>query len=159
MGLDMYLKAHRYFGGYKHNPDPERKIFAAVLGALNLPANAVAVQSPSVVVDVTVAYWRKANAIHTWFVKNCQEGKDECQDADVSREQLAELMKTCAQVLADPTGQTAMKLLPPQKGFFFGSTEIDDGYRQDLEDTIAQIGSVLACEELQGWDFFYHSSW
>ena len=31
-----------------------------------------------------VAYWRKFNALHNWFVQNCQDGVDECQYAEVT---------------------------------------------------------------------------
>lgn len=33
-----------------------------------------------------VGYWRKANAIHAWFVKNVQGGVDNCQSHEVSKE-------------------------------------------------------------------------
>ena len=46
-----------------------------------------------------VAYWRKANAIHGWFVKNVQNGIDECQESVVTREQLNELLLVCHEVI------------------------------------------------------------
>jgi len=46
-----------------------------------------------------VAYWRKANQIHAWFVKNCQDGQDDCKDYQVSTEQLTELLSLCDRVL------------------------------------------------------------
>ena len=46
-------------------------------------------------------YWRKANAIHGWFVRNCQDGVDECEPADVTREQLEQLVADCRTVLAN----------------------------------------------------------
>jgi len=47
-----------------------------------------------------LGYWRKANAIHAWFVKNVQNGIDECQEANVTREQLTELKSLCERVIA-----------------------------------------------------------
>jgi hypothetical protein len=44
--------------------------------------------------------------------------------------------------------------LPPQEGFFFGSTEVDDGYFQDLENTINIIDS---CDP--DGEYEYSSSW
>ena len=38
----------------------------------------VAVDIYGVNVDVTCAYWRKANQIHAWFVDNVQQGNDDC---------------------------------------------------------------------------------
>ena len=39
-----------------------------------------------------IGYWRKANAVHSWFVENCQDGIDECQLSEVSREDLEDLL-------------------------------------------------------------------
>lgn len=46
-----------------------------------------------------VAYWRKENAIHNWFVNNIQNGIDDCRMYEVKKEQLEELLKTCKEVL------------------------------------------------------------
>jgi hypothetical protein len=46
-----------------------------------------------------VAYWRKANAIHRWFVYNVQNGIDECQLSPVTRQQLDELLEICYEVI------------------------------------------------------------
>lgn len=45
-----------------------------------------------------VAYWRKANAIHAWFVDNVQDGIDECEESPVSREKLNELLSLCRKI-------------------------------------------------------------
>lgn len=49
-----------------------------------------------------IGYWRKANAIHRWFVENVQNGEDDCRDYFVTKEQLTELLNLVNQVLADP---------------------------------------------------------
>ena len=46
-----------------------------------------------------VAYWRKANAIHRWFVDHVQNGVDKCQESPVTREQLNELLSVCHEVI------------------------------------------------------------
>lgn len=46
-----------------------------------------------------IAYWRKANHIHQWFVENVQGGEDDCQEYRVSREQLQALLETVNTVL------------------------------------------------------------
>jgi len=48
--------------------------------------------------------------------------------------------------------------LPTESGFFFGSTEYDDWYYQDLTETIEIIDKALTLDQSQ-WDFEYHSSW
>lgn len=106
-----------------------------------------------------VAYWRKANAIHRWFVENVQNGEDDCKEYYVSEEQLKELVKTCKEVLRNHS--KASKLLPSQEGFFFGSTEYNEGYFQDLKDTVKQIEEGLKQEYPKGVyvSFYYDSSW
>ena len=46
-----------------------------------------------------VAYWRKANAIHKWFVDNIQDHQDDCGEYIVPREKLVELLETVEEVL------------------------------------------------------------
>ena len=45
--------------------------------------------------DTEIIYWRKANAIHKWFVENVQEGVDDCGEYEVTVEQLTELRDLC----------------------------------------------------------------
>ena len=54
-----------------------------------------------------VGYWRKANAIHGWFVRECADGVDECQEIVVPKMKLMELQALCLTALVkrsqDPT--------------------------------------------------------
>jgi len=101
-------------------------------------------------VDFQVGYWRKANAIHNWFVENVQDGVDECQEVHVPWEKLQELKALCRRVLdtKNPIG------LEPTPGFFFGSTEVDEYYFQDIDDTL-DILDKLDEEET----YYYQASW
>jgi F0F1-type ATP synthase gamma subunit len=80
-----------------------------------------------------IGYWRKANAIHKWFVDNTQNGEDNCQESDVSIEQILILYNLCKKVIKNP--EKYNELLPMQEGFFFGSTEYSDYYLQYVKDT------------------------
>ena len=101
-----------------------------------------------------IGYWRKANAIHRWFVEICQDGVDNCASYYVGREDLEALKNVVEDVLLEP--ERAEELLPTQSGFFFGPTEYDDWYFEDLRNTIEIINWALA----QDFDYFeYHSSW
>jgi hypothetical protein len=152
MGLDMYLDARRFMWAFDDGTGKDaemvRKIREAVpeLGDMRLQY-----------VTAEAAYWRKANAVHDWFVKNVQDGKDDCGYYDVDREQLEELANICDQVLQDP--EQASELLPTASGFFFGSTNYDEWYRRNVEYTRDRLRDILGREELNGWDFQYHSSW
>lgn len=108
-------------------------------------------------VNLHAGYWRKANAIHKWFVDNVQDGVDDCREYHVSYEDLQKLKQLCETILLGNNNSSespALQLLPPQSGFFFGSIEIDECYYQDLKDTV-NIISKLSNDA----DFYYRSSW
>ena len=152
MGLDMYLNAKRYISKYFDEQDAERvDIIKSVFPELADFDNDDLVKE----VTVRVGYWRKANAIHKWFVDNVQDGVDECQNSYVSRDKLRELKFACEAVLADKTA--APYALPTQEGFFFGDTSYDEWYFQDIESTIRIIDAALKLPD--SWDFEYHASW
>ena len=100
-----------------------------------------------------VAYWRKANQIHNWFVENVQGGIDECHKSPVTRAQLKTLRRLCMEALDTKNP----KLLAPKDGFFFGSTEIDDWYWNCIRNTIEQLDRALKMPA--NLEFFYQSSW
>lgn len=157
MGLDMYLSAEIYVGGWDHNSrTPEGRaeiaLYTDIITKLNIPR---CESSPSLEVTVNVAYWRKANAIHAWFVDKVQGGKDECQKANVSREELQALVDECKAALKDKKADN----LPPRSGFFFGSTDVDEYYWSDLADTVKQLEAALAEPGLKKAEFYYQSSW
>ena len=145
MGLDMYLNAKRFLW---HN---ESEL------ADKLSENFPELGDAKVKEVIAQAmYWRKSNAIHKWFVDNVQNGKDDCGNYEVSREQLMELLAVIETVLNDRS--QASELLPPQAGFFFGNTDMDQWYWEDLESTKERLEKLLA-QEMPGWWFEYHSSW
>ena len=89
-----------------------------------------------------VAYWRKANQIRQWIVNHTEMKKeDNCEIIPMTKELLEQLVKDCAEVIANP--KCATKIMPTSSGFFFGSTEYDEWYFQDLRNTIEQVGEIL----------------
>jgi hypothetical protein len=154
MGLDMYLSKKAYVKNWDHETDGKFLVSVTKDGE----PTAVKPERVKYVVE-EVMYWRKANAIHAWFVKNVQDGVDDCRYAYVSREQLEELLEVCRAVKADPS--KAMELLPPQSGFFFGPTDVDDWYMENIDNTITALEEELAVPQVGrfGDDFEYHSSW
>jgi hypothetical protein len=144
MGLDMYLSERVYVSPYTNKDLYENLAEAGPQG-----------KKPSHI-DYEVGYWRKANAIHNWFVANVQASVDDCGYYYVEEHQLKELRDLCCSVItnkADP-----MKALPPTSGFFFGSTEIDEWYFDDLNSTVKIIDEALENKEDYS-SFFYSSSW
>ena len=147
MGLDMTLTARQYVSKYFDEELSTR--LNTLAQELNFPSGDVNA------IEIEAIYWRKANAIHDWFVRECQGGVDECQQTYVGREKLLQLKAVCEAVLTNR--RDAPKLLPTASGFFFGSTDYDDYYIEDLKSTIQIIDDALTLPE--NWDFEYHSSW
>jgi hypothetical protein len=54
-----------------------------------------------------------------------------------------------------------MQLLPPKAGFFFGSTDIDEYFIQDLTDTVERFDYLLELPDVKEHiiNFYYCSSW
>lgn len=156
MGLDMYLSAKRYMSAVFRKEDGEKqeaiqKLFPELAGIKGRWGDA----SPVKEVSIDAGYWRKANAIHDWFVKNVQGGEDECKPHYVDRDHLLALKELCEQVLEDKT--LALQLLPTTNGFFFGSTDYDQYYFDDLTQTVDIIERCLVLPS--EWEFEYRSSW
>lgn len=151
MGLDMYLNASKYLSDFDQADREKKETMLNLFPELQVYTK----RNPIREVTAEIGYWRKANAIHNWFVKNIQNGKDDCGKYYVSRESLEELKNLCQRVLAD--NKLAQELLPPTSGFFFGSTEPDEYYFTDLRSTIEIIDRALALPN--GWMIGYQSSW
>ena len=149
MGLDMYLTAKRYL----FKTRPEDKAIADAVGKLDIKHNGMRVKE----LACEAMYWRKANAIHRWFVQNVQEGKDDCREYYVTISQLRKLLEACKEVRSDHS--KAETLLPPYDGFFFGSSNIDEWYWEDINITIDNLEGLLEGSVSQEWEFYYASSW
>ena len=169
MGLDMYLEIRKSEYRSKYHKDKGSRI------KLEYPKDIT-----EFIPDLTdlrisrqtnyeVGYWRKANQIHNWFMQNCAERDeydnpiDDCRPVEITVDKLEELLDTCKKVLADHS--LASSLLPTADGFFFGSTEYDDYYFGELEQTVEIIEPVLkfAKHKLEikdyAWEVYYQASW
>ena len=154
MGLDMYLHAERYLSGYDHTPEPQKALYSTTADAAGL-ADYVApgMDSKHAEVSVCVAYWRKANAIHAWFLRKNgprnADGEiiDDCRPIELDIADLRELYTTvmeCIEYYHAGSIDLIQEKLPPASGFFFGSTDIDDWFLQDLESTRDQLSHIIA---------------
>jgi len=153
MGLDMYLTAKKYLWS-----DEDKELSAKINELVGVKADMENRWNGSSMIvkqiSLDAMYWRKANAIHGWFVRRCQDGKDECQESYVSREQLQELVELCHEALDKPDHE----VLEPTAGFFFGSYEKDEWYYQYLKETIEGITKALTLPEKE-YEFYYQASW
>jgi hypothetical protein len=178
MGLDMYLSKKTYVKNWSHQKPEDQHNVTVIKG--DVQRTDIKPERISYVVE-EVAYWRKFNALHGWFVDNCGNGEDNCQEMYVDIVQLEELLgilkevreklnssNKVKKVLQDWNGKDyevevydnayeISELLSPHEGFFFGSYNIDEYYKNDVEETIEVIEGLLS-EEGSG-DFYYQASW
>lgn len=181
MGLDMFLSKRVHVGAqYEH-----RKVTGSINISINEKPLPVNFNKVDYIIE-NAGYWRKANAIHNWFVNNVQDGNDDCKEYYVDSEQLEELLNICKKVsqnsklipgkvsngysydnnnnrielfedgLIIEDDSVAKELLPATEGFFFGSTNYDEWYLNDIEHTIEILEAAL--EDTHN-DFYYGSSW
>ena len=169
MGLDMYLSANYYLWAHKDDEQALAEQISKIIGEDLPPVPENHFRKTRIEgLNLEVMYWRKANAIHHWFVENVQQGDDDCGRYYVPFEKLEELLKLCEQVLTvyededmpkHKKAQELNTLLPTQAGFFFGSTEFDEWYIADIKNTINGLKMFLDSPVAQRCDYYYHSSW
>jgi hypothetical protein len=176
----MYLSKKTYVKNWKHEPTR----YHVMVDENGTRRTDIKPERIAYVVE-EVAYWRKANAIHRWFVTNVQDDIDDCGAYPVSREQLQMLKENCDKVLAASKlvnakiktaeryehgawipiledgkaiddASVAKELLPTEEGFFFGSTDYDQYYYEDIAQTRDTLEELLA---EPGDEFEYSSSW
>lgn len=132
-----------------------------------------------------VGYQRKANAIHNWIINNVADGVDDCKPVSLSNEDIVKLRDTIIKVLdasvlvkgkiqngtryedgketpimedgkyiEDST--VAQELLPTGSGFFFGNTDYNEYYYDDLVDALKICKEMLKDDSA---DYYYQASW
>ena len=183
----MYLYKKTYVKNWEHNGAESQHTITVKLGGevrKDIKPERIAY------ITEEVAYWRKFNALHGWFVNECGDGEDKCQEIYVDRGKMGELLNILNQVqnllnnsklsvkeLRDWNGKDyevevyecedeVKELFCPTEGFFFGSTEVDKYFKQDVEETIETIDGLLketenedAVKGLYSGDFYYRASW
>ena len=161
MGLDMHLSKKTYVQNWDHHtPEERHEVIVKKGGKLVETIKAHRVKY----IEEEVAYWRKANHIHKWFVDNIQGGEDNCNHYYVEIDDLINLLDLCKKVKEDPS--KGDELLPTTEGFFFGSTDYDEYYMRDIEYTIEILEEVLSEKvkdengrEYYSSGYYYSSSW
>lgn len=144
----MFLTAKIYLSEYNEESKEKSQKVAEIFPDIKLRVKEICFE---------LGYWRKANAIHKWFVDETQEGEDECNESYVSIEQLRELKELCKKELAEKDNEDFEGVLETQSGFFFGSTEKDEWFYNDMENTIKIIDEAEKIAEK--CDFYYRASW
>ena len=197
MGLDMSLYKRKFFGHSRsvgdlrihdsrriENARPDKWINHWECDELAKEADEEGLES----IEIEIAYWRKFNALHHWFVENCAEGVDECQEIYVPFEKMKELWDTLFKVgesieLVDgkrwqstvlkadgslqgeyvdgkvaKDSKLAEKLLPTCMGPFFGSLDYDEFYYNQVWETVDVLNEHLGDGD-DDWEFYYEANW
>ena len=129
MGLDMYLERASKEQRRKRNKETEE-----------------------------VMYWRKANQIRDWFVRNTKyRANDNCKYHRLTEKQLRQLYNDCQTVLADHS--KAEEIMPTSSGFFFGSTAYDEWYFDDIKETAERLNHILNDTDFETEDIYYYEWW
>lgn len=121
-------------------------------------------------IEEEVMYWRKANAIHKFFIDTCGGGEDDCsKNYYVDLDTLKDLYDKCKQITEkckaiagdnDITNKNlAEELLPTQSGFFFGETAYDEYYLADIRQTMEVLQPIVESTEDDMGDYYYSASW
>ena len=116
-----------------------------------------------------IGYWRKANQIHNFFVQECQGGVDECQLSFITKDKLEDLLERCKRAMKlkkiylndgiIKDGEGLETFLPTQSGFFFGGTEFNEWYFQNVAETKKIITKVLKETDFDKQVILYQASW
>ena len=154
MGLDMYLykKTFLYTGEWVR----EEERCEVIVNQGGKPHPTINPKKIKEIVE-EVGYWRKANQIHNWFVKNVQKDQDDCKEYRVDYEQLRDLLNACEDVLDDHS--KAEQLLPTGSGFFFGNTDYDEYYFEKVQNTYDILMSIMSAPDADTEEYIYQSSW
>jgi hypothetical protein len=89
----------------------------------------------------TIWVGRKENHIHAAIADITHSKVRNCDYLLLSKENVQSLVTRLATVHAEPT--SAQAVLPPQEGFFFGGTDINEWYFKDIEQELEDFTAIL----------------
>lgn len=116
--------------------------------------------------ECEIAYFRKVNPLHGWILrKTCSDPKSNCEYIEINKEMMIELSNLLGQVLDKKNNEGIEKAInfawsnyPVMSGFFFGSSEYDGDYFDDVKYTKDKIDEIIS-----EWDdeskYYYYSWW
>lgn len=164
MGLDMYFYARKNtyesFSRWDRERDPNAEdktnyprdlnVFAAYIAEHNF-------KSCDIIQKYQIGYFRKFNALHQYIVDQAADGEDNCQVIFLDKEDVEKLYNIMCEILKDNT--KAPELLPTAEGFFFGSTQYDDWYFQNVENARDLFNMILQNFNFEEYELAYQASW
>lgn len=89
-----------------------------------------------------IGYFRKVNFLVKFF-----EYENDCEDKEITIDELTDLLERCEEVIKSHSKAKAEALLPTQSGFFFGSTEYNAYYFEDVKAVRDWCKGIIASAE------------
>jgi len=184
MWLDMYMRQKFYVKNWEHDDLNKHNIINISRDwkpRTDIPLDKVCY------IETESMYWRKANAIHKWFVDNVQDSEDDCWEYYVSHEQLQRLHNLCKTVLDKAilkdgkvsngtlfqnwvrteltsdwkvisNPEEVKKYLPCEDGPFFWSTDYDEYYFESILETYQWLDKEIESEWFKDCTWEYYYS-
>lgn len=111
------------------------------------------------IIDDELICWRKANQIRRWLVNHIPEfdEDDDCKSFVLPKELLLNLLADIQKVIDNP--ECATEVLPTSEGFFFGSTDYDDWYFNQLKQTFKVLPSIIKDTDFDSEEIVYTEWW
>ena len=107
-----------------------------------------------------IGYFRKFNALHSYIVKTFADGIDNCQDIILYKEDVEQIKKVLDDILnAHQRVEKAKEILPTQSGFFFGGTDYDEFYFEDVKVAADLMQNLLDNFDFEKYQLIYEASW
>ena len=156
MGLDMYLYASKYESKSKWREEDKEGIKGFYPSELvDFQTDIFERNFASKHTKYQIGYWRKFNALHHYIVENFANGVDDCREIYLYTEDIEQILNNLKKVKDNKN--KASELLPTKSGFFFGSTQYDEWYWEDVEYSIRLFEEVLKLPK--GIEIYYEASW
>lgn len=115
-------------------------------------------KSTEEIIHEDMPYWRKANQIRNWLVRNTGYPINaNCYPFPITETDLKKLIADCECVVKDHS--LAYSVLPTSDGYFFGSTEYDDEYFDTLKETVEMLTELIKTTDFEKYDIEYYEWW
>lgn len=93
--------------------------------------------------DEVIVDWRKSNQIHGWFMRRFPD-LENCKQVVISKNDILDLAEDLTDCIVEiitigDVGETCKTKLPTVSGFFFGPTDYDYWYVEDLFDSLKKV--------------------
>jgi len=159
MGLDMYLRATRYFGYFDFPQIPASEDQAIIKNLVGFLPELGEVNG--ITIKFEMGYWRKFQDLHDWFVENIQDGNDNCEEYFVSNEALELLLVEIRKILDYHNNKNETnEELRGEPEVIMGTTNYIDYDEYDLEIVERTEKTIIRCLALPpNYSIEYLSSW